>query len=332
MQRIKNEIEEEDPEPRDYVITKLPLKRNEEGENEACLLNLKSSNHTGKAVLYIHGFTDYFFQDHMARCFIAKGYDFYALELRRYGRALTPQQRPNYTKNINEYYEEIELALKIIREKDKHSFVVLCGHSTGGLISSLFVNDKGKECGINALILNSPFFEFNASWLLRRFGYVLEGLGHIFPHIKLFLDKKGGMAYRQSLHQDHKGEWNYDQTYKPYEGFPLYAGWVTAMSRAHRRVHKGLNIPCPVLLLHSDKSSRHSKWDEEIMLTDVVLDVEDMKEHAHNLGKNVCTVEIQGGMHDLSLSKQLIRENFFSSIFNWLVEIEKDLDIDTRAL
>ncbi len=44
----------------------------------------KSPQNTQKAVLYIHGFIDYFFQTEMAEQFNQHGYDFYALDLRKY--------------------------------------------------------------------------------------------------------------------------------------------------------------------------------------------------------------------------------------------------------
>ena len=40
-----------------------------------------------RAVLYVHGWSDYFFQTHLAEAFEDWGYDFYALDLRRYGRS-----------------------------------------------------------------------------------------------------------------------------------------------------------------------------------------------------------------------------------------------------
>jgi alpha-beta hydrolase superfamily lysophospholipase len=47
---------------------------------------------TRRAVLYVHGFNDYFFQTHLADFFAERGWDFYALDLRKYGRSLLPHQ------------------------------------------------------------------------------------------------------------------------------------------------------------------------------------------------------------------------------------------------
>ena len=59
------------------------------------------------AVLYVHGFSDYFFQRHMAERFALEGYAFYALDLRKHGRSLRPHQHPNFCKSVAEYYADI---------------------------------------------------------------------------------------------------------------------------------------------------------------------------------------------------------------------------------
>ena len=45
-----------------------------------------------KAFLYIHGFNDYFFQKEMGERFVDSGFNFYAVDLRRYGRSKEPWQ------------------------------------------------------------------------------------------------------------------------------------------------------------------------------------------------------------------------------------------------
>ena len=71
----------------------------------------------GQAVLYIHGFNDYFFQKEMAFRFNERGIHFYALDLRKYGRSWLPHQKFNDIRNLRAYYEEIGEALRIIREE-----------------------------------------------------------------------------------------------------------------------------------------------------------------------------------------------------------------------
>src|SRR5512138_4016172 len=63
------------------------------------------------AILYVHGFSDYFFQRHMAERFALEGYAFYALDLRKHGRSIRPHQHPNFCKSIAEYYADITAAI-----------------------------------------------------------------------------------------------------------------------------------------------------------------------------------------------------------------------------
>src|SRR3954470_24397879 len=99
----------------------------------ATLVRLPGGEARRGAVLYVHGFIDYFFQRHMAERFAAEGYAFYALDLRKYGRSLRPHQHPNFCKNIAECYGDISAALGIIG-----THVLLAGHSTGGLVTALY--------------------------------------------------------------------------------------------------------------------------------------------------------------------------------------------------
>jgi hypothetical protein len=49
---------------------------------------------------------------HVAEKFNENNFDFYALDLRKYGRSLK-NQHPNYCKDIEEYFEEISIAIEI---------------------------------------------------------------------------------------------------------------------------------------------------------------------------------------------------------------------------
>src|SRR3970040_2254738 len=73
-----------------------------DGAVSATLVRLRAGAAPRGAVLYVHGFVDYFFQRHMAERFVAEGCAFYALDLRKHGRALRPHQHPNFRKSLSE--------------------------------------------------------------------------------------------------------------------------------------------------------------------------------------------------------------------------------------
>ena len=108
-------------------------------------------------VLYVHGFSDYFFQRHMAERFAAEGYAFHALDLRKYGRSLRPHQHANFCKSLTEYYPDISAAIDAIGAP-----VLLAGHSTGGLVCSLYAHEGDRRSQVEARWLNSPFLD----WIL----------------------------------------------------------------------------------------------------------------------------------------------------------------------
>lgn len=301
-----------------YDRIDIDLGHDQRGEIKACLFKSACIKKTSKAVLYVHGYMDFFFHDHVAKGYNDAGYDFYAIELRRYGRAIMPHQRANYTTDVKEYFEELDYAVDLIRNKEHHDHFVLLCHSTGCLTGILYAKCRQHKGEINSLILNSPFLDFSIPKLFKVLLPVFSALGKIFPGGYNPLPDHQGMVYRQSLHKDYKGEWDFDWRYKPYEGFKIYMGWVYAIRKAHRELWKLPNLDCPILLLHSDKSSIHTKWNDEVLYTDCVLNVQHMKKLGPQLGDKVELYEVKGGVHDLFLSPQKIRDNAMGKMFSWL--------------
>ncbi|MDE5953858.1 MAG: alpha/beta fold hydrolase, partial [Duncaniella sp.] len=120
------------------------------------------STRTHRGVLYVHGFNDYFFQSEMGNRFVNHGYDFYAVDLRRYGRSITNGQRNFDVRYLSDYFPDIDSAL-VSMSRNGLSEIILIGHSTGGLISAYF-ESRCHPKDIKALILNSPFLDWNLGW------------------------------------------------------------------------------------------------------------------------------------------------------------------------
>lgn len=190
-----------------------------DGEVLATLVRLPAQEAPRGAVLYVHGFVDYFFQRHMAERFAAEGYAFYALDCRKHGRSLRPHQHPCFCKDIHEYFADLDWALGVIDVP-----VLLAGHSTGGLVCSLYAHEGMRRGQLRALWLTSPFFEFKAPPERRRHLAVAAWLGAVIP----FASDKGGIRpeYIESLHCDWHGEWDFDLSLKPQLSFPVYFGWL----------------------------------------------------------------------------------------------------------
>lgn len=255
-----------------------------------------------RAVLYVHGFIDYFFQAHMAERFEAEAWSFYALDLRKHGRSLLPGQHACFCKRIEEYFADITRAIDVVSAHTDGP-LLLAGHSTGGLVASLYADKGERKNRIAALWLNSPFFDFNVPKADRFKLGVAAATGLLFPFMA---DPKGlRRDYAKSLHRTYGGEWDFDLKLKPLDGFPLYFGWLGAILAAHARVHAGLSIACPVLVMHSDEA-------------DIVLGWRSIAKWGPGVGKDVTVQQYPGALHDIVLSPPRIREAIFSSLFAWL--------------
>ena len=105
-----------------YEATTLHFPDDYDGPVTATLVRHKAGTPGAGAFLYVHGYIDYFFQEHFAEQCNAHGYDFYALDLRKYGRSLGSSKHPNFCKDIREYYPDITMAINIIRQEEGESF------------------------------------------------------------------------------------------------------------------------------------------------------------------------------------------------------------------
>ena len=54
--------------------------------------------------------------------------------------------------------------------------------------------------------------------------------------------------------------WQFDERLKPARGFPVYYGWLGAISDAHAKVRRGLAIECPIPAMHSDDADIVLDW------------------------------------------------------------------------
>lgn len=288
-----------------------------EGEVISTLVRLRPEHpDSDRAVLYIHGFNDYFFQEQMAHKFDSAGFNFFAVDLRKYGRSLLPEQYPFNVRSLDEYFADIDSALLFIK-KEGNREIVLMGHSTGGLIASLYAEANRNHLGINALILNSPFLDMNQSKFKEKILIpIVAFIGRWFPNIKIPQGISTG--YAESLLKQYHGEWSFNTNWKMILSPPLTAGWMRAIYTGQQQIRKGLHIPVPVLVLHSDKTISGDTWTPEFNQGDAVLDVKDIEHYGKTLGPDVQTVTIPNGLHDLVLSNYAARTQTYQAIFNFL--------------
>jgi alpha-beta hydrolase superfamily lysophospholipase len=287
-----------------------------EGQVTATLIRKKAAQATNKAVLYIHGFIDYFFQTEMAELFNQHGFDFYALDLRKYGRSILPHQKYYNVREIAEYDAEITEALNIIAAEG-HDAVLLSGHSTGGLTTTLYAAHHPDHPLIKALWVNSPFYDFNMNPIKKKLGLPnLSRVGKICPDLKI--PSNLNKWYTPSLHKNFHGEWYFNLDWKP-PSYPLVRlSFVRAIFEAQKEIHQGVTLNIPALVMHSHQTKNPKKWHKYAQTSDVILDVKHIDKYAKKIKGDVTLSEIKNGLHDLVLSEKSVRENVYQQLFEWL--------------
>ncbi len=306
-----------------YTVETIDLPDDDEGAVVAKLVHRPAACAAGEelrgAVLHLHGFCDYFFQTAMAEFFTSLGYDFYALELRKYGRSLLPHQTPNFCLDLAEYDTEIDETVRRIQQRGDPTRLVVSGHSTGGLIAALWLARRTAD-GRNpahALILNSAWLDLQGSLFARTAGTeAINRLGLRRPYA--VVPRTVTSVYAETLHHDYQGEWDYDLTWKPRDSFPVRAGWLRAVRAGHRAVHRGIDVGVPVLSLCSTASTVTQTWTELASATDTVLDVKQIARWSHQLGPHITVVRVDGAVHDVFCSRQAVREHAFGEVEKWL--------------
>ena len=269
-----------------------------------------------KAVLYVHGYNDYFFQDSMGREFNDSGYGFYAVDLRKYGRSLLPGQHRYEVRDMAEYFADIDSAISRMR-RDSVTDIVLMGHSTGGLITSLYM-ESAPAPEIKTLILNSPFLDWNFTGFMRKAVIPLAAAaGKWLPDV--YMSQGDDTAYGESLLKSLHGEWEFDTTLKLIHQAPISLGWVRAIDRGHKQlVENGRAIKVPVYLMRSRRSVYPDGWSPLASSGDAVLNVDSISARGRRMGYNVTEAIVDSGLHDLVLSRPRVRRAVYESMFRWL--------------
>ncbi len=297
---------------REFILPVVPEPSENGAPLRTTLVRYDDSGHK-RAVLYVHGWNDYFFHTHVAEHFAERGYAFYALDLRRYGRSLDPQHLAGYITDLDDYEIEFDLAASAILAE--HDSLTVIAHSTGGLSAALWV-DRNPGV-VSALILNSPWLEMHGSWLVRSLAKPLVSqVSGRAPTSVLPLPAVN--HYATSLHAKYGGEWNYDLEWKAEAPVPIRVGWINAVLSGQERVATGLHIDCPVLVLTSTRSLFRPRWHPSMRQADTVLDVTQILARAVLLGDVVTTVRIPGAMHDVTLSEQPARARLWTELDRWL--------------
>lgn len=300
-----------------------------DGEGEAAAVLVRREPTTDEpvrgAVLYVHGFADYFFQTELADFFAERGHAFYALDLRKCGRARRSGQTAHYVSDFVLYDEELDLALAAVAEAHPGLPVLLAAHSTGGLVLPLWLERRARRAAtapVAGLVLNSPWFDLQGSPARRGvMTQALRVLAKASPHTAI---KAPPGPYGGTLHVSGTGEWEFDLALKPLAGFPVTVGWLNAVRRSHAALHRGLDLRVPSLILRSDATYFSTAYSERCERADLVLDVAQIARWAGCLGGETTIVPVEGARHDVFLSLPEVRKRAYEVLDDWLARHTAD--------
>lgn len=309
----------------DYQRHTITLGRDPDGEGDLVATIVRrggSQPQARHAVLLVHGFTDYFFHTELADHLTDRGFAFYALDLHKCGRSRRDGQTPHFTTDLARYDRELEQGLRIIGQ-ETGAAVLVVGHSAGGLIVSLWLDrlrrrGMTQRLGVTGLVLNSPWFDLQGSAVLRS-AATSAALGAVsrFGKRRIVRTPNPGGGYGATLHRDFAGEFDYNLEWKPVGGFPVTAGWVHAIRRGHARLHRGLDVGVPNLILRSDHSVREAPDPGAMQRGDAVLDVTHIARWAGCVGNRSTIAPIVDAKHDVFLSLTEPRRAAYGELDRW---------------
>ena len=305
-----------------------------EGEIVTTLVRRGPAAAARHAVLVVHGFTDYFFHTGLADHFAERGFAFYALDLHKCGRSWREGQTPHFTSNLCRYDTELDWALDVIAEDAQGPCVLVYGHSAGGLIVPLWLDRRARRARpsghVNGLVLNSPWFDLQGPAILRNAGTAaVLAMARLRKKLAIPLPREG--AYGASLHRDYGGEFDYNLQWKPIGGFPVTYGWINAIRRGHARLHRGLDVGVPNLILRSDHSIPGTSDVDAAQRGDAVLDVSQIARWAGCVGNRTTIVPIHDAKHDVFLSLPEPRQQAYRELDAWLDWYTSSLDAHAGA-
>ena len=126
-------------------------------------------------------------------------------------------------------------------------------------------------------------------------------------------------GYGTTLHRDYAGDFDYNLDWKPLGGFPITLGWINAIRRGQTRLHRGLDVGVPNVILRSDHSVPEAQNNPDaIQRGDAVLDVAQIARWSGCVGNRTTVVPIVDAKHDVFLSLPEPRAAAYRELDAWL--------------
>jgi hypothetical protein len=199
---------------RGHLAIPLPRLSSDESVLLARLVRRCSTKRSRRAVLYVQCLADPAVQPDLASWYLQRGFHFYVADL----RAARPRSRDA---TLAEYFGYLDAALRHVRNADGNSTVLVSAHRAGAVIAALWCHARRAGGSPEALIMADPDFGPDQHWL-HRLGTYLAGKT---PY--------GGGQQPVQARTGAGGE----------------ARLPEVLPLAQRKLRRGLDIACPVLVM-----------------------------------------------------------------------------------
>lgn len=292
---------------------------------------LTKINGNDKVLIWIDGLNASFLHYHVTSKL--PNLDIITVDLRRCGRSKNDDTLPHYCSNFKEYFEELDM---IIEEFNcaQYKEIILYGHSTGGLIVTLYANYRQKMINNKLqfrVILNSPFFEIHnpgQPYLLFILKYIIY---YISKYIIYYLDRyfklnlyliklvRGGTINSYVLAKNRNYYVNGLLSFA--RDIPLTLGFLTNVIRYQSLLRRNkIQIKYPLLVLHSDKTGENDMLTKCDCISDTVLNIEHIKKYSAiiSCSDDIRIIEVKNGCHDVFLSTKEVTDKVIKVINNFV--------------
>ena len=267
---------------------------NEESKFESTYLNInetvfkvkfKKGENKKDCIIWLPGRNDYFYHYHISE--MLDKYDIYILIYRNCHEMKVDIS--DYFFDIKDVIDEINVLYTHFKI-NSYENVVLYGHSTGGLIATIYQNETVNK--ISKVVLNSPFYKYKlGTFDYYWFNYFMYYIIPIIPEFDLNKNTFKDNLYVNMLSE----KFNIDTLYKKKYNVPVVSSWFRNITRYHSHITSNkVKLKYPTLMLYSD----HSTNSKGSYKGDEVLDIKLNLDQVEHLGK--CNLYlIKDACHDV---------------------------------
>ena len=194
--------------------------------------------HSGAVIALIHGIGEHSGRyDHVGRRFAGEGYAVFAYDHRGHGRS---QGTRGHVDRFEDYLDDVDAFLALVREQNPGKKVFLYGHSMGGLIALGYA--EGHPGSLGGVIVTSPCLGLTVKVPPTK-AALARVLSSLLPRLAL----DSGLPLKYLARNQRVGE---EYAKDPHVGRKVSTRWYCELVRAMAEVNaRAAQLAVPVIIL-----------------------------------------------------------------------------------